>query len=104
MISFMPADTPGRRLKVLSAGLHRLSAECEKITGELSADAASPVPAVSGWASSAATVNVAALMAGKDLTAIAERIGSRGMDYAKAGTMYIETDQDSGGDFRGLMA
>jgi len=104
MISSMPADTPGRRLKVLASGLHQLGTICEKINGELSADAARTVVAASSWASSAVTATITAAAAGKDLAAIAEGIGTRGADYAKAGTMYTETDEDSGGTFRGLIA
>ena len=35
----MPADTPGRRLKVLVNGLHQLGARCETLGGELSTPA-----------------------------------------------------------------
>jgi hypothetical protein len=45
----MSADTPGRRLKVLTAGLLQLTAGCVSFGGELSADAAPSVVAASPW-------------------------------------------------------
>jgi len=88
---------------VLASGLHQLGTKCEKINGELAADAVPSCVAPSGWASSAATANMAAVAVGKDLTAIAGRIGTRGAHYAKAGTMYADTDDGSPGRFRGLV-
>jgi hypothetical protein len=43
----MPADTPGRRLKVLQDGLHQLGARCETLGGELSTAAAPSFEAAS---------------------------------------------------------
>lgn len=93
----MPADTPGRRMKVLAAGLAHLGTECETISAELSADTAASFVAASVWQSNAGVVNVAAATARKDLGAIAARIGTRGTNYATAGTRYTETEGASAG-------
>lgn len=100
----MPADTPGRRLKVLAGGLEQLGTHCEAESARVSAVAAPLFVAVSTWQSCAGTVNIAALAAGKNLAAIAQRIGTRGADYAKAGSMYTRNDEDSAGEFRGLVS
>ena len=99
----MPADTLGRRLKVLADGLAQLGAECETISAGLSSDAAASFVAVSVWQSNAGTVNVAAATAHKNLGAIAARIGTRGADYTTAGTRYTETEGASAARLRGLI-
>lgn len=69
-------ETPGLRLKVLASGLHQLANKCEKIAGELAADAKPPSMSTSGWQSSAATARTAAAHAGKDLSRAIARIRS----------------------------
>lgn len=101
-IPSMPADTPGRRLKVVAAGLHQLGNTCEKISGELSTDAKPPSLGKSGWQSSATTAHTAATGAGKDLAAIATRIGTRGTYYNTAGTAYTQTEHESAAKLRKL--
>jgi hypothetical protein len=51
-LKFLHAREPGLRLKVLASGLHQLANKCEKIAGELAADAQPPSIATSGWQSS----------------------------------------------------
>lgn len=99
----MPADTQGRRLKVLADGLAQLGAECEQISAGLSADTAASFVAASVWQSNAGMVNVAAATARKNLGAIAARVGTRGGDYATAGTRYTETEDASAARLRGLI-
>jgi hypothetical protein len=98
----MPDATAGLRLKVLASGLHQLAAKCEKVSGELAADAKPPSISTSGWQSSAATAQAAAARAGKDLSGIATRITTRGMHYNKAGTAYTQTDEHGARLLRGL--
>ena len=95
-------DTSGSPLKVLAAGLHQLGGECEKISGELAAAGGTLVVATSPWQSNAQTVNIAAAAAGKDLGAIAGRVGARGVHYSTAGTAYTATDEEGAGRIRGL--
>jgi hypothetical protein len=102
-IPLMPADTPGRRVKVLAAGLGRLGTTCQMVSAEVSAAAAPSVVAVSPWQSTTATVNTAAAAADKDLTAIAQRLSTRGAHYTAAGARYTHTEQDSAGRLRGLV-
>jgi hypothetical protein len=96
-------DTPGRRLKVLAAGLQQLGTTCEKIAGELSAGAVRSFVAASPWQSNAATVNIGAAGAGEDLIALAQRVGTRAADYSKAFTMYTDNEDGSAARFRGLV-
>jgi hypothetical protein len=79
------AETTGHRLKVLVAGLHQLGAECEGVSDELSVAAAPSVVVASPWQSNAGAVNIAVAAAGKDLTAIAERVDRRGANYRAGG-------------------
>ena len=99
----MSADTSGRRLKVLASGLHQLGARCETLGGQLSTPAAPSFVAASPWQASAGVVNTASAAARKDLTAIAERVGTRGTHYSTAATAYTETDEDGAGRLRGLV-
>ncbi|MGB7868967.1 MAG: hypothetical protein WBM01_11930 [Mycobacterium sp.] len=69
-------ETPGLRLKMLASGLHQLANKCEKIAGELAADAKPPSMSTSGWQSSAATARTAAAHAGKDLSRAIAKIRS----------------------------
>jgi hypothetical protein len=73
-------DTPGRRLKVFTAGLHQLGARCPSLGGTLSAEAVPSFVAASSWQSNAGAVN----------------------KYSAAGTDYTETDEDGAGGFGGL--
>lgn len=98
----MPAGTPGRRLKVLASGLHQLSTTCDKISGELSADAKPPSVGKSGWQSSAATTHAAAAEAAKDLAGIGTRIATRGTCYDTASTAYRQTEDESAAKLRKL--
>lgn len=98
----MPDATPGLRLKVLASGLHQLATKCEKVSGELAADAKPPAISTSGWQSSAATAQTAAARASKDLSGIATRITTRGAYYNKAGTAYTQTDEHGARLLRGL--
>jgi hypothetical protein len=99
----MPADAPGRRLKVLASGLQQLGIACEKTSGELSADATPPVAEETpGWASCLSTLNSAAGSAGADLGRVGTRIGTRGTDYSKAALLYTNTDEANAGKLRGL--
>lgn len=105
MITPVPAENPagGRRLKVLASGLQQLGAACEKISGELAADATPPVAEqIPGWASSLSTLNSAAGSAGGDLGRVGARIGTRGVDYRKAALLYTDTDEGNADRFRGL--
>lgn len=80
------AQTPGFRVKVLANGLHQLARTCEKVSGELAADAGPPSISVSGWQSSAKTARVIAERAGKDVSAVAAHIGKRAAWFNAAGT------------------
>ncbi|MDI3312988.1 MAG: hypothetical protein QJR12_01510 [Mycobacterium sp.] len=100
----MAADTPGRQLRVLAAGLHQLGDECEKIGGELAAAGAPMAVAAWPWQSNTGTINIAAAAAGKDVVAIRQRIATRGADYHAAGTAYTATDDDGAARFRGLVS
>jgi hypothetical protein len=99
----MPADSPGRRLKVLAAGLYELGIKCEKLGAELFAEAAASFVAASPWQSNAGTVNIAATGARKDMAGLANRIDSRAANYSRAGAKYTETEQDSAAQFRRLV-
>ncbi|MDI3313720.1 MAG: hypothetical protein QJR12_05385 [Mycobacterium sp.] len=99
----MPAETPGCNLKVFAAGLHQLGTKCEKLAGELTAGAAPSFVAGRSWQSTAATANAVAAAASEDLIAIAKRIGTRGTDYAMAGTMYERNDEYSAAALRSLV-
>jgi hypothetical protein len=96
-------ETPGLRLKVLASGLHQLANKCEKIAGELAADAKPPSMSTSGWQSSAATARTAAAHAGKDLSSIATRINTRGTLCNAAATAYTKTEEQNTRRLRGLV-
>jgi hypothetical protein len=96
-------ETPGLRLKVLASGLRQLANKCEKIAGELAADAQPPSIATSGWQSSAATARAAAAHAGKDLSSIATRITTRGAHYNAAATAFTEMEEQNTRRLRGLV-
>ncbi|HTZ14393.1 MAG TPA: hypothetical protein VMC78_12385 [Mycobacterium sp.] len=96
-------ETPGLRLKVLASGLHQLANKCEKIAGELAADAQPPSTSTSGWQSSAVTARTAAARAGKDLSSIATRINARGAHYSAAATAYTQTEEQNTRRLRGLV-
>ena len=100
----MPAETSagGKRLKVLASGLHQLGTRCGKVSAELGAEATPPSVAASGWASSAATASRAAAASGTDVSSIGQRIGTRGADYTKAATVYLDTEEGNAGRFRRL--
>jgi hypothetical protein len=87
------AQTPGFRLKVLASGLHQLATKCDKVSGELAADAKPPALRISGWQSSAATAQSAADGAGKDLSGIARQMHARGTHFNTAATAYTHHDQ-----------
>ncbi len=91
------------QITVLAAGLHRLGGQCERISGELAAAAASPVTGVSSWQCNAAAVHVAAAAAGKDLGAIAGRVGNRGGHYHTAASAYTSMDEEGAQRFRALV-
>jgi hypothetical protein len=99
----MLADSPGRRLKVLAAGLHELGTKCEKLGTELVAEAAASFVATSPWQSNAGTVNLAATEARKDMTELAKRIDTRAANYSRAGTKYTANEQDSAAQFGRLV-
>ena len=96
-------ETPGLRLKVLASGLHQLANKCDKIAGELAADAQPPSIAASGWQSSAATARTAAAHAGKDLSSIATRIDTRGARYNAIADAYTQTEEQNSRRLRGLV-
>jgi hypothetical protein len=96
-------ETPGLRLKVLASGLHQLANKCEKIAGELAANAQSPSISTSGWQSSAVTARTAAAHAGKDLSSIATRVNARGAHYNAAATAYTQTEEQNTRRLRGLV-
>jgi hypothetical protein len=96
-------ETPGLRLKVLASGLHQLANKCEKIAGELDADAQPPSISTSGWQSSAVTAHTAAAHAGKDLSSIATRINTRGALYNAAATAYTQIEEQNKRRLRGLV-
>jgi hypothetical protein len=95
-------DTPGRRLKVFTAGLHQLGARCQSLDGTLSAEAVPSFVAASSWQSNAGAVNLACAGSRTDLTALAGRAQASGTKYSAVGTDYTETDEDGAGRFRGL--
>lgn len=99
----MPADTPGRRLKVLAAGLHELGARCETLSGELSTSAAPSFVAASSWQANAGAINIACAGSRKDVAALTGRLEASGTKYAKAGTSYTQTEEESAGSLRGLV-
>jgi len=96
-------ETPGLRLKVLASGLHQLANKCDKIAGELAADAQPPSMSTSGWQSSAATARTAAAHAGKDLSSIATRIDARGAHYNSVADAYTRTEEENTRRLRGLV-
>jgi hypothetical protein len=98
----MPAETPGRRLQVLTSGLHQLATRCAQISAQLAPAAVPRVTAGSGWPYSAATASTAATAAGKDLARIGTRINTRGADYSTAGSAYTQTENDSAAKLRAL--
>jgi hypothetical protein len=98
----MLADTPGRRLKVLTAGLHQLGARCESLGGGFSADAAPSFVAASPWQANAGAVNTAGAGSRKDVAALAGRMHATGSKYAEVGTRYTETDKDGAAQLREL--
>jgi hypothetical protein len=100
----MAADTPGSRLKVLAAGLHQLGARCEKLSGELCAEAAPSFVAASPWQANAGALNIACSELRKDLAVLAGRLSTRGTKYSRAGASYTATDDDGAAKFRGLPA
>ena len=95
-------DTPGRRLKVFTAGLHQLGARCQSLGGTLSAEAVPSFVAASSWQSIAGAVNLACAGSRKDLAALAGRAQASGTKYSAAGTDCTETDEDGAGGFGGL--
>jgi hypothetical protein len=99
----MSADPPGRRLKVLAAGLCELGTNCEKLGAELFTEAAASFVAASPWQSNAGTVNIAAAGARKDMAGLAKRIDTRAANYSRAGAEYIVTEEDSAAQFRRLV-
>jgi hypothetical protein len=99
----MPADSPGRRLKVLAAGLCELGTQCEKLGAELSAEAAASFVAASPWQSNVGTVSIAATAARKDMAGLANRIETRAANYSRAGAKYTATEEDSAAQFRRLV-
>jgi hypothetical protein len=96
-------ETTGLRLKVLASGLHELATKCEKIAGELAADAQPPSISTSGWQSSAATARAAAAHAGKDLSSIATRINTRGTLYNATADAFTRTEEQNTRRLRGLI-
>jgi hypothetical protein len=90
-------------LNVLAAGLRQLGNMCEQMAAELSASAASSPMAASPWQSNAITVNTGTAAARRDLTAIAQRIDTRGAGYCKAGAAYTGTEEDNAAQLRGLV-
>jgi hypothetical protein len=96
-------ETPGLRLKVLASALHQLANKCEKIGGELAADAKPPTMSTSGWQSSAATARTAAAHASKDLSSIATRINTRGTLYNTVAAAYTQTEEENTRRMRGLV-
>jgi hypothetical protein len=99
----MPADSSGRRLKVLAAGLHELGAKCEKLGTELFAEAAASFVATSPWQSNAGTVDIAVAGARKDMAELAKQIDTRAANYSRAGAEYTATEADSAALFRRLV-
>jgi hypothetical protein len=99
----VPADSPGRRLKVLAAGLYELSAKCEKLATELSAEAAASFVAASPWQSNVGVVDIAAAEVRKDMAELARRIDTRAAHYSRAGAEYTATEEGSVAQFRGLV-
>lgn len=99
----MSADTLGRRLKVLAAGLHELGARCETRIGELSTAAAPSLVDASSWQANAGAVNIAYAGSRRDLTALTGRMKASGTKYAEAGTSYTQTEEESAASLRGLV-
>ncbi|HZE17761.1 MAG TPA: hypothetical protein VE197_19820 [Mycobacterium sp.] len=58
--------------------------------------------AASPWQASAGAVNIACAGSRKDLTALAERLDTRGAKYSTADTNYTATDDDGCAQFCGL--
>ncbi|BBX65356.1 hypothetical protein MSAS_45300 [Mycobacterium saskatchewanense] len=100
----MPAESSAGRtqLKVLAAGLHKLGLMCGKVSAELGSEVTLPSVTTSEWASSAATVGRAAAASAADASSMGHRIGARGADYAKAATVYVDTEEGNAARFRGL--
>ncbi|MBS4729247.1 hypothetical protein MSM1_13165 [Mycobacterium sp. SM1] len=89
----MPADMPGRCLRVQAGGLAQLGATCQTLGASLAGAAGVSFVAVSGWQCNAGAVNRAAATARKDLGAITARIAGRGGRYSAAGGCYAGTDR-----------
>lgn len=99
----MPADTPGRRVKVLAAGLRQLGLRCEAVSGELSAAAAVPPASASSWQTNAAVVNASQAEACADLAIAASRLEARAEMYTKAASDYTTNEQHAAVQFTVLV-
>jgi hypothetical protein len=98
----MPAETPGRRLQILTSGLHQLAMRCAQVSAQLAPAATPPVIVGSGWPHSATTASTAATAAGKDLAGIGTQINTRGAAYSTTGSAYTQTENDSAAKLREL--
>ncbi|MEB3049703.1 hypothetical protein KV112_08135 [Mycolicibacter sp. MYC123] len=99
----MPSEAPGRRVKVLAAGLRQLSAHCGAVGTELAAEAAAPPMTATTWQTNATAVHAARTAACADLASAANHLNTRAQTYAKAGTDYAIDDQHAAAQFTVLV-